>query len=350
METKLTVFIEEDYSGKAPRFRAQIERLRARKDLGFRFVASPGKDLGSVVRPEDIAEADLYILMGKRRMDASSFQGLEKLQWIGRFGAGFENVDIPSCNRKGILLSNAPLGIRQPVAELVMAYIFSLTMRLPFFDRYIRSKGFAGKGEHPTRCVQGQTLGLVGAGGIARTVVELVRPLGMKVLAFDPYGDAAALKAVGVELCGLDRLLESSDYISVHVPLSPETRGMLREEHFRKMKPGAFFINTSRGGIYSDAVLARALREGWIAGAGIDVFEDEPEVMGNPLLSCDNAILTPHTAGAMNNIDSIGMVMESLVDSIFKIAEGGFPDNIVNPEASRRPVPPEKVTSSFQPR
>lgn len=350
MNTRLTIVIEEDYSAKAPRFRAQMERLAARSDFSVRFLASSGKDLGDVVSPAEIKDADVYILMGKRRMDASSFEGLDKLKWIGRFGAGFENVDVGTCTGKGILLSNAPLGIREPVAEMVMAYILALAMRLPFFDKFIRKNGFKGKGSHATGCVQGRTLGLIGAGGIAQTLVRLAAPLGMKILAYDPHADAAALKAEGIELRGLEEVLKAADFLSVHVPLTPETRGMLKEEHFRMMKPTAYFINTSRGGIYPDALLARALKEGWIAGAGVDVFEDEPEVEGNPLLSCETAILTPHSAGAVNNLDSVGMVMESLVDSVFRIADGELPDSIVNPEASSRSVPREKVTPSFIPK
>jgi D-3-phosphoglycerate dehydrogenase len=236
------------------------------------------------------------------------------------------------------------------VAELVMGYIFALATRLPFFDRYTREHGFSGKIQYTTMCVNGSTLGLIGCGGIAQTLVKLAAPLEMKILAYDPYADKASAQAKGIELCDLETLLKAADFCSVHVPLTSETRGMLKEAHFRMMKPSAYFINTSRGEIYADAVLARALTEGWIAGAAVDVFEDEPEVGGNPLLACERAILTPHVAGAANNLDSIKMVMETLVDSIFKIAAGELPDNIINPEASSRPVPREKLTPSFNPK
>jgi len=350
MNSKLSIAIEKDYSRKAPGFRDQISRLENQADFTLRFLEAPGKDLAGVVPAEELKEADIYILMGKRRIDKSSLEGLEKLKWIGRFGAGFDNVDIDACNQKGILLSNSPYGVREPVAELVMGYIFTLATRLHFFDRYIREHGFFGKNQYGTMCVNGLTLALIGCGGIAQTLVKLAAPLEMKILAYDPYVDKASMQAKGIELCDLETLLKAADFCSVHVPLTSETRGFLKEEHFRMMKPSAYFINTSRGGIYSDALLARALTEGWIAGAAVDVFEDEPEVGGNPLLTCERAILTPHTAGASNNLDSIRMVLESLVDSVFKIAVGELPDNIINPEASSRPVPWEKLTPSFNPK
>ncbi|MEW6670906.1 MAG: NAD(P)-dependent oxidoreductase [Thermodesulfobacteriota bacterium] len=349
MKSNFNITIEKDYSRKAPGFREQISRLKNQAGFTLRFLEVPGKEMTGAVSPEELKDADVYILMGKRRIAKSSLEGLTRLKWIGRFGAGFETVDIDACNRKGILLSNSPHGIREPVAELVMGYIFALATRLPFFDRYIREHGFAGKNQYGTMCVNGMTLGLIGCGGIARALVRLAAPLEMKIRAYDPYADKAALRAKGIEPCDLETLLKAADFCSVHVPLTPETRGLLQEAHFRMMKPTAYFINTSRGGIYPDALLARALAEGWIAGAAVDVFEDEPDVGGNPLLSCERAILTPHVAGAMNNLDSIRMVMEPLVDSIFNIAEGALPDNIINPEASSRPVPREKLTPSFNP-
>ena len=350
MNSKLTITIEKDYSRKAPGFRDQISRLKNQADFTLQFLEVPGKEMTGVVSAKELKDADIYILMGKRRINKSSLEGLEKLKWIGRFGAGFDNVDINACNQKEILLSNSPYGIRKPVAELVLGYMFALATRLPFFDRYIREHGFSGKIQYVTMCVSGLTLGVIGCGGIGQTLVKLAAPLEMKILAYDPYVDKALMRAKGIELCDLETLLRAADFCSVHVPLTAETRGMLQEAHFRMMKPSAYFINTSRGEIYSDAVLARALTEGWIAGAAVDVFEDEPDVGSNPLLKCERAILTPHIAGAANNLDSIRMVMETLIDSILKIAAGELPENIINPEASSRPVPPEKLTPSFNPR
>lgn len=350
MDQKFSIAIEKDMSKKAPGYRDQITRLTSDGRFDVRFLENAGPAPDDVLSPDELRDVDMLILMGKRRIESSSLEGLERLKWIGRFGAGFDTVNMAACSEHGVILSNAPYGIRQPVAELVMAYIFAQTTRLIFFDRYIRDKGFTDKADYVTRCVGGQTLGLIGSGGIAECLVGLIQPLEMKVIAYDPYADASAMRQKGIELVDLEQVLKSSDFVSVHVPLTEETRGMLSEQHFRMMKPTAHFINTSRGGIYSDAVLAGVLNDGAIAGASIDVFEGEPDVDGNPLLSCERAIVTPHTAGASNNIDAIRMTMESLVDSVFSIADGQLPGSILNPEAVGGKVPAEKLSPSFNPR
>ena len=350
MSSKFTVAVEMDYSQKSEGFRKELERLKKDERLEVKILTGPDTPHTDMVSAEELAGVDYYILMGHRNMGPASFAGNDQLKWIGRFGAGFENVDIDACNKHGVILSNAPFGIREPVAELVLTYILSLTTRLPFFNEYIRKNSFGDKGKYMTRCIQGSTLGLIGCGGIAQTVVQLVKPFGMTVWGYDPYAEKTAMKQKGIELKSLDEVLKGSDYVSVHVPLTEETRGMLTEEHFRMMKPSAFFINTSRGAIYKDAVLAKVLKEGVIAGAGIDVFEDEPNVEKNPLLGCETAIVTPHIAGAANNADAIRMVMKQNVDSVFHQVEGRLPDAIINPEAVDKAVPPEKLSPSFNPR
>ena len=337
-------------SRRAPGFRDQLSRLRNDGRFEVRFLKPTAGGAGTAYTPNELSDADMVILMGARRVERSSLQGVSRLKWIGRFGAGFENVDLQACSERGVIVSNSAAGIRQPVAELVMAFIFAHATRLLFFDRYIRVKGFAEKSRHLTRCVGSQTLGLIGSGGIGQCLARLMQPLEMSVIAYDPYADASLMQQKGIRLVSLEQVLEQSDFVSVHVPLTDATRGMLTEQHFRMMKPTAYFINTSRGGIYSDAVLARVLNDAAIAGAAVDVFEDETGVLGNPLLGCERAILTPHIAGAVNNVDAIRMVMESLVDSVFRIANGTLPNGILNPEAAGGDVLPERLSSSFNPR
>lgn len=349
MSDGLVVAIEGDMRAKAPGFRNQLERLNRDGRFTVRFLDEGGAARKPVLDPEELGDVDMLILM-RRRVDASSLENVDRLRWIGRFGAGFDTVDLPSCTSRGILVSNAPHGVRQSVAELVLAYMLAASTRLLFFDRYIREQGFSDKGRHVTRCIAGKTLGLIGCGGIARHLAGLVEPFGMMLLAFDPYADAAEIQARGIRPVTLEEVFSSSDFVSLHVPLTETTRGMITEQHFRMMKPGACFINTSRGGLYEEASLARVLDEGVIATAAVDVFESEPEVTGNPLLSCDSSILTPHIAGTANNLDAIRMVMESLVDSVFMLADGQLPDNTLNPEAARSPVPPEKRSPSFKSR
>ncbi|ORC37899.1 hypothetical protein B4O97_02555 [Marispirochaeta aestuarii] len=350
MNSKITVAVEMDYSKKSEGFREELERLKGDDRFEVKVLLGPDSPHSEMVSSAELSGVDYYILMGHRNVGPATLEGNDRLKWIGRFGAGFENVDIDACNKNGVILSNAPYGIREPVAELVLSYILALTTRLPFFNDYIRESSFRDKGKYMTRCIQGSTVGLIGCGGIGQTVARLVAPFSMRVIAYDPYVDRDAVKKLGVELLSLDEVLKSSDYVSLHVPLTDDTRGMLKEDHFRMMKPSAFFINTSRGGIYSDAVLAGILKEGVVAGAGIDVFEDEPDVDSNPLLKCRTAIVTPHIAGAANNTDAIRMVMKQNVDSVFHQVEGRLPDSIVNPEVLEGKVPEDKITPSFNPR
>jgi D-3-phosphoglycerate dehydrogenase / 2-oxoglutarate reductase len=349
MNTAFTVALEMDYSARSEGFREQLSRLYSDGRFEVRILRGPDSMPSHAVKAEELEDVDFYILQGHRNVALSSLAQNGRLKWIGRFGAGFENVDIEACNTRGVILSNAPYGLRESVAELALAYILSFSARLTFFNSYIRQHHFAGKTQYMTRCAGGRTLGLIGSGGIAQRLAQLVSPLEMKVIAYDRYADTEAMLQKGIELRPLEEVLQEADYISVHVPLTKETRGLLGEEHFRMMKPTACFINTSRGGIYEDRILAKVLREGCIAGAAVDVFEDEPDIAGNPLLECDTALLTPHTAGAANNADAITAVMKFNVDNIFTLADGKLPDSIVNPEVIAGTVPEKKISPSFNP-
>ena len=349
MSTTFTVALEMDYSSRSEGFREQLSRLYSDGRFEVRILRGPDSMPSHVVGAEELEDVDFFILQGHRTVDLSSLAEKGRLKWIGRYGAGFENVDIEACNTRGVVLSNAPYGLRESVAELALAYILSFATQLTFFNSYIREHLFAGKTRFMTSCVAGRTLGLIGSGGIAQRLAELVAPLEMKVIAYDRYADTEAMRQKGIELRTLDEVLKEADFLSVHLPLTEETRGLLKEDHFRLMKPTACFINTSRGGIYEDKVLAKVLREGTIAGAAVDVFEDEPDIAGNPLLECDTALLTPHTAGAANNDDALTAVMKFNIENVLSLADGRLPVSIVNPEAAEEPVPEENISPSFNP-
>ena len=348
MSKKYVVAFEYDYCGKYDGYSEEIDRLIKDGRFEIKTLLKGDSKPGHEVKAEELKGVDYYVLMGHRLVDDASLDG-NSLKWVGRFGAGFENVDIPACNRHNVILSNSPGGLRESVAETALAFIMALNMRLTFFNSYIREKQFNGKNAYTTYYVQGRTLGLLASGGIAQRLVELVAPMGMKVQAFDPYADEKQMAAKGIKLVSLEEVMKTSDYVSCHMPLTSGTQGMITEAHFRMMKPSAFFINTSRGGIYDDAVLAKILKEGVIAAAATDVFEEEPVPADNPLLACDNAICTPHVAGAANNVDAVVAVARSLVDSLIKMADGELPDSIVNPDVLKNGVPKDKVTTSFKP-
>ena len=227
-----------------------------------------------------------------------------------------------------------------------MGYLVAGAHRLKTYDTRIRDVGFTDRHEAMGRDLFGASLGLVGFGLIGRRVAELVDAFEMDVRVYDPYVDNGSIPA-GAERVGLDDLLGTSEFVSLHCPLTDETAGLLDADAFRRMRTDAILVNTARGGIYTDVDLARALREGQIAGAAIDVFETEPAVEDSPLLSIEECLLTPHVAGV--TADSFERIGRILYDAVERVLDGGVPPNILNPSTVDGEVPPEKHSPSFIP-
>ncbi len=302
---------------------------------------------GNPIPPEVLKDVDTFISVERPVTEASLAQAA-KLKWIGRFGAGFDNVDLKACTARGILVSNSPQGVWMSVPEIVVGYMLTLANKFKIFDRHIREKGFEGKNAIMIRCLHGKTAGIVGFGGIGSALAGILRAFNVNVLVHDPFADEKRVAAAGARKTDLETLLGTSDFVSINVPLTASTRGMIGAKEIGMMKPSAFLINTSRGFVCDDEALAAALRDKRIAGAAVDVFAGEPKVENNPLvrLECDSLILTPHVAGA-NNIDAMTMVGEKLAECVVRIKNGQFPINVVNPDASRTPLPGECRTPSF---
>ena len=184
--------------------------------------------------------------------------------------------------------------------------------------------------------LQGQTLGLVGFGQIARTVVRKAQGFGLRVIAFDPYVSEASAQGHYVELVDLDTLLQESDYVSAHAPLTKENRHMFTLDQFKKMKPTAFFINTARGGLVDEQALYSAITEGYIAGAALDVLETEPPAPDNPLLKLDSVIITAHTAQASDT--AMTELMRRPGEEVVRVLEGQWPRGFVNPQVKEKYV------------
>lgn len=233
------------------------------------------------------------------RITGSVMDALPNLRFVGAGGIGVDFVDIPEATERGIVIINLPGVFHREVAAHAMALLLCLA-------RHIVPANEAMKGGKPRRPapytphLYGQTLGLVSFGSIARVVAREAQAFELHVIAFDPYVSAAAMRELGVERVELDELFRRADFVSAHAPLSPETYHLIGEEQFRLMKPNAYFINTGRGKVVDEPALIRALQEGWIAAAGLDVLEEEPPARDNPLLTMDNVILTPHSASVSN--------------------------------------------------
>jgi phosphoglycerate dehydrogenase-like enzyme len=229
------------------------------------------------------------------RLTEESLRGVDRLAIVARWGVGYDNVDTAACTRAGVVLAITPGGVRRSVAESVITFIFGLGMRLLDQDRAVRSGGWRGELPRYGQCVQDRVLGLLGCGNIGREIFRMSRSLGFRrLIAYDPYLRPEQAAEMGVESVSMEELFGESDYLSVNCPLNDETRGIVNAQWLRKMKPGAYLINTARGPIVNQADLGVALREGWIAGAGLDVFEQEPLPKDDPIRDCPNLILAPH--------------------------------------------------------
>lgn len=246
------------------------------------------------ITPDIMARYDGLYVNAPRVTAASVARDDLRVRIVSRHGVGYDSVDVRALAGKGVIATNTPIAIRRPVSVAALTFIFALAGRLVEKDRLTR----AGRWTDRTDCMgQGlttRTLGVIGAGGIGREFLGLARPFGWRMLAADPYADAAAIGALGATVLPLDELLAASDFVVATVLLNDDTRHLMNAARFARMKRSAYFINLSRGPIVDEPALIAALKNGTIAGAGIDVFEQEPVAPDNPLLTMDNVLVTPH--------------------------------------------------------
>lgn len=247
---------------------------------------------------------------------------------------GVDHYDLAAATELGIAIAHTPGFCTEDVANHALLLLLASARRLRALDAQTRA-GWWPDPRHlerdltPMGSLQGETLGLLSFGAIARSAARKAQAFGMDVQAFDPYVDAARMAELGVRPCALDALLASSDYISVHTPLTPSTRHLIGADQLRRMKPTAFLINTSRGAIVDELALVRALREGWIAGAALDVFEHEPPAPDHPLLRMENVLVTPHAAYCSNG--AYARVRRMAAEEAARVLRGEWPRALANP-------------------
>ncbi len=255
---------------------------------------------------------------------------------IHRGGVGYDMVDVPACTDAGVALFIIPAAVRRPVATGIMAMMLALATRLRLKDIVTRAgKWDDGRKKYPGIGLMGKTLGSIGVGNIGHDLFRLAKPFGMKHIAYDPYISQDGIKDTDVQLVDMDTVLSQSDFVNVSCPLSEKTRHLVGEKELKKMKPTAYIINTSRGPVIDEAALVKALKEDWIAGAGIDVFEQEPTPADNPLFKLENVIVTPHSI-AMTDEFYITM-WELIAQQIRQMIDGDKPATLVNPEVWDKP-------------
>jgi D-3-phosphoglycerate dehydrogenase / 2-oxoglutarate reductase len=253
---------------------------------------------------------------------------LDRCRIIARYGIGVDNVDVGAASARRIVVTNVPDYCVDEVSDHAMALLLACARKVPFLDRRVRGDRWDARDAVRMHRVRGQVLGLVGFGKIPRRVAEKARALGLEVVAFDPFVADAEMAAYHVGKVPLDVLLSRSDFVSVHAPLTTETRGMIGEAALRVMKPTAYLINTARGPLVAEAALARALREGWIAGAALDVLETEPPGPDHPLHRLDNVILTPHVA--FYSEESVQDLQRKAAEEVRRVLSGEAPRFPVN--------------------
>ncbi len=261
------------------------------------------------------------------------FEALPDLKVVSRYGVGYDRVDLEAATEHGVVVANVRTGgvFDQEMSNHAMLLVLACAKKLIPLNRVGRSGCWGERGSiaRPMVHIYGQVLGIVGLGDIGGMTADKARAFDLRVIAHDPFVSPQVAAAHGAELVELEYLLRESDFISIHCPLTPETRGLIGEREFRMMKATAYLINTARGPIVDERALIRALREGWIAGAGLDVMEKEPPDPGNPLLAMENVIVTPHCAGLSDR--ATYNVKRKAAENVARVLTGRRPDSVVNP-------------------
>jgi D-3-phosphoglycerate dehydrogenase len=279
------------------------------------------------------------IVRNQTKVTAEIIAAGSQLQVIGRAGAGLDNIDVCAASNAGIVVVSTPDQNSISVAELTLAMMLALARKLTVADRHTRGGGWDRQCFVGTE-LYGKNLGIVGLGRIGFLLALRARALGMNILACDAYisPDAVAVAETQAQLLQLDDLLRQSDFVSCHVPLTPETRNFFGYDHFCRMKPGAFFLNLARGEVVDEIGLIRALQEKRIAGAGLDVRHQEPPPTG-PLAEMENVILTPHIAAFTHEAQA--RVTAAVCQDVAAVLEGKAARNSVNFPKPKRPARPD---------
>lgn len=263
----------------------------------------------------EIGDIDGVVVRSRGSMSRRIMQNAPRLQVVGRHGVGVDNIDVPAATEMGIQVVYTPEATVEGVAEHTLAMMLDLSKRITLSDGYTRAGQFDKRYTIEGREMRGRILGVVGLGRIGRRVARMCHAaLDMPILYADPVIAPDLERDLGARRVALDELLSAAEYITVHVPLLPETRKLIGEREFALMKPSAMFFSLARGAVVDEKALYRALNEKRIAGAGIDVYEQEPTPADNPLFRLDNVVLTPHIASSTEEaLRNMSLVAEDLV-------------------------------------
>ena len=289
---------------------------------------------GGRIDAADMEGYDALILLSGC-FDADSIPADGRLALVARFGVGYDTVDIAACTARDVAVVITPDGVRRPVAVAIMTLILALAGRLMVKDRLTRQgpDGWAQRGAHMGTGLVGRTLGSLGMGNIGTEMFRMARPFDMRFAACDPFADEEVARSLGVELVTAEEVFRRSDFLCVNCPLTDETRHFVNAARLGLMKPTAYLINTARGPIVDQVALTKALRDGTIAGAGLDVFAEEPSSADDPLFGLDNVIVTPHALCWTD--ECFAGIGAADVAAIFALLSNQLPSGIVNREVTK---------------
>lgn len=293
------------------------------------------KELKRPIGAEQLAGANGVVVLTPS-VTAETVTKAEDLLVIARFGVGYDAVDVAACTKADVLVTITTGAVDRPVAEAALGWMIALSHNMRAKDRLLREGKWDDRSNFMGRELRDRTLGVVGLGGIARELIRLLSVFGMKTpLAFDPMVDPEAAKKLGVELVDLKTLMARSDFVSLHCPLTPQTKGLIGAEQLALMKPDAYLLNTARGGIVDENALYEVLSKGRIAGAALDCFEVEPVTAPNRFAVLENVLLAPHAIAWTDELfRDIGRTASQ---GILDLVQGKKPRGVVNPQVFEQP-------------
>jgi len=294
--------------------------------IGAKVAVLHSMDEAEIMQATEDADA---VITEYAKLTAKVIGNMKKCKVISRYGIGVDMIDLEAAGKAGIPVANAPdYGIEE-VATHTAAMILALARKITVFDRELKSGKWGYQLGVPIHRLQGTILGLVGYGNISQMTGRFMQGMGMHVIAYDPFVAVERMAQTGVQkVDDFEELLVVSDFVSLHVPLTADTRGMIGKKELTAMKPSAFIVNTGRGGLIDEEALAEALEKNRIAGAAIDTFPMEPIAKENPLLKLDNAIVSPHCA--FYSEESLRNLRRIPAEEIAQVLQGGKPRNLVN--------------------
>ncbi len=291
-------------------------------------VPSSESEICELVRDVDV------IIVGDFPITPKVLDSAPKLKLVSKCGVGYDNIDVAYATKRGVIATNVPSVLAEPVAEHALLLMLAVAKKLIAADSCVRANRWDDFFQsEPGSDLYGKALGIVGFGAIGRRLAEMTRVFDMKILAYDPFIPPQKIRELSAEPVSLETLLRDSDIVSVHVPLSPATRALIGEKELRQMKQSAILINTSRGKVLDQKSLEKALTSGWIAAAGIDVFEDEPPDPNNPILKLPNITMTPHSAAY--TVGATKALWLACIGAALDVSRGErphLPANILNPD------------------